>query len=258
VVHEVLRSAGAPLDAATRAFFEPRFGHDFSRVRVHADDRAAVSAQAVNALAYTVGFNIVFGSGQYSGGTRAGRQLLAHELVHVMQQDAAPVPDKLTIGSAHSAPEAEADLLSNAIDTSADGRELIARNSAPPANERPRLVANLAPGVFEKAPKPLLQRKLLVNPNDSVPMPPGIQGPPPPLTLAIQGLLGETCPDGHFQVNGTSGDVAPKDAKFCRQPPPKKPALSPANSSTPVGCGCVCDSQRRHSSGRYAAAGATR
>src|SRR5262245_44078336 len=53
IVHEVLRSPGQPLDAQTRAFMEPRFGHDFSGVRVHTDARAAESAQAVNSLAYT-------------------------------------------------------------------------------------------------------------------------------------------------------------------------------------------------------------
>jgi hypothetical protein len=58
IVHEVLRSPGQPLDAATRAFFEPRFGHDFSDVRVHTDARAADSALAVNALAYTVGHDV--------------------------------------------------------------------------------------------------------------------------------------------------------------------------------------------------------
>ncbi|HLZ34046.1 MAG TPA: DUF4157 domain-containing protein, partial [Nitrospira sp.] len=59
IVHEVLRSPGHPLDATTRAFMEPRFGHDFSRVRVHTDIKAADSARAVSALAYTVGYNVV-------------------------------------------------------------------------------------------------------------------------------------------------------------------------------------------------------
>src|SRR5882672_4470125 len=63
IVHEVLRSPGQPLDANTRAFMEPRFGYDFRNVRVHAGARAAESARAVNALAYTVGHNIVFGEG---------------------------------------------------------------------------------------------------------------------------------------------------------------------------------------------------
>ena len=86
VVHDVLRSPGRPLDAATRAFMEPRFGHDFGGVRVHADARATASARAVNALAYTVGQDVVFGAGQYAPETGAGRRLLAHELAHTVQQ----------------------------------------------------------------------------------------------------------------------------------------------------------------------------
>lgn len=85
-VHEVLSSPGQPLDAASRAYFEPRFGYDFSRVRVHADSKAAESARAVNALAYTTGSDVVFGSGQYSPMSSDGRRLLAHELAHVVQQ----------------------------------------------------------------------------------------------------------------------------------------------------------------------------
>src|SRR5215208_2264204 len=63
IVHDVLRSPGQPFDPATRASMEPRFGHDFSKVRVHTDTRASESAQAVNALAYTVGRDVVFGAG---------------------------------------------------------------------------------------------------------------------------------------------------------------------------------------------------
>jgi hypothetical protein len=85
-VHEVLRSSGEPLDSPTRAFFEPRFGHDFSRVRVHADAEAATSAAAVNALAYTVGEHVVFRAGRYDPASMEGRRLLAHELTHVLQQ----------------------------------------------------------------------------------------------------------------------------------------------------------------------------
>jgi len=90
IVHEVLRSSGQPLDSATRAFMEPRLGHEFSRVRVHTDTRAAESAQAVNALAYTVGQNLVFNQGQYAPGTLGGKRLLAHELTHVAQQSGVP------------------------------------------------------------------------------------------------------------------------------------------------------------------------
>jgi hypothetical protein len=87
IVHEVLRSPGSPLDRMSRDFFEPRFAHDFSRVRVHTDSRAAESAQEVNARAYAVGHDVVFGSGQYMPKNITGRLLLAHELSHVVHQE---------------------------------------------------------------------------------------------------------------------------------------------------------------------------
>jgi hypothetical protein len=90
MVKEVLRSPGQPLDSATRAFFERRFGHSFSAVRVHTDAKAAESARAVNARSYTVGRDIVFEAGQYAPTTREGRRLLAHELTHVVQQSRVP------------------------------------------------------------------------------------------------------------------------------------------------------------------------
>lgn len=82
-----LEGGGQSLPEATRAFMEPRFGYDFSHVRVHTDARAAESAQAVNALAYTIGHDIVFGPGEYAPATVEGKRLLAHELVHVIQQE---------------------------------------------------------------------------------------------------------------------------------------------------------------------------
>jgi hypothetical protein len=86
LVHDVLRLPGHPLDAATRAFFEPRFGRDFSGVRVHSDARAAESANHINGLAYTVGNNIVLGPSRFAPETAGGSRLLAHELAHVVQQ----------------------------------------------------------------------------------------------------------------------------------------------------------------------------
>lgn len=88
IVHDVLNSPGQPLDLATRAFFEPRFGQDLSGVRVHTDSRAGQSARAVKAHAYTVGSNVVFESGKYAPYTRGGQKLLTHELAHVIQQRA--------------------------------------------------------------------------------------------------------------------------------------------------------------------------
>jgi hypothetical protein len=86
IVEEMLREPGQPLDAATRTFFELRFGHDFSGVRVHTDENAAESAQAVGARAYTVGTHIAFAASNFAPSTDHGRRLVAHELAHVVQQ----------------------------------------------------------------------------------------------------------------------------------------------------------------------------
>ena len=86
IVHEVLGDPGKPLDTATRAFMEARLGYDLSEVRIHTDDRAAASALAVDARAYTVGHDVVFGTGEYSPSASSGRHLIAHELAHVAQQ----------------------------------------------------------------------------------------------------------------------------------------------------------------------------
>ena len=83
-----LRGLGTPLDPTTRSFMEPRFGQDFSNVRVHTDARASHLARAVNAKAFTTGSDIVFRSGQYNPTSPAGKHLLAHELTHVVQQQA--------------------------------------------------------------------------------------------------------------------------------------------------------------------------
>jgi len=88
-VEQALDSPGRPLDAQTRAFMESRFGHDFGRVRVHADERADESARAVEASAYTVGDHLVFAAGRYAPHTHEGRRLIAHELAHVLQQGGA-------------------------------------------------------------------------------------------------------------------------------------------------------------------------
>ncbi len=101
IVHEVLRAPGQPLDPTMRRFMEPRFGRDFSGVRVHSSARAAELAQAVGALAYTVGKDIVFGTGQYMPMTDAGQRLIGHELAHIVQQESfgAGLPQEITIGA---------------------------------------------------------------------------------------------------------------------------------------------------------------
>src|SRR5205823_1825863 len=120
IVHEVLRSPGEPLDRETRAFMEPRFGHDFSQVRVHTDDRALKSALAVNALAYTVGRDVVFAAERYRPGTVEGRRLLAHELTHTIQQRYAPKAERseeISLGSPESSHEHEAESASQSFGT---------------------------------------------------------------------------------------------------------------------------------------------
>lgn len=82
----VLQGGGRPLPSSSRRFFEPRLGCDLSQIRVHADARAAQSARDLGALAYTLGKHVVFAAGQYTPHSDAGRRLLAHELVHVVQQ----------------------------------------------------------------------------------------------------------------------------------------------------------------------------
>ena len=127
LVDEVIGGAGMPLEPATRSFFERGFGHDFSAVRIHDDERAARSAREVDAVAYTVGRHVAFDSGRYAPQTPGGRHLLAHELAHVVQQDGArpgapPVqcasvsPEaRLRVGPAGDESEREADRAADAV-----------------------------------------------------------------------------------------------------------------------------------------------
>lgn len=85
-VAEVLQSPGKPLDKKVQSFMEPRYGYDFSRVKIHTDSKAAQSAREINATAYTTGRHIVFQEGRYTPETDVGQRLIAHELAHVVQQ----------------------------------------------------------------------------------------------------------------------------------------------------------------------------
>jgi len=109
-VDRVLASSGRPLEPVLRQDMEQRFGHDFSQVRVHSGMAAEQSARDVNADAYTVGHNIVFGMDRFAPGTHAGRRLISHELTHVVQQASVPVvSSSFEIADAESASEREAD-----------------------------------------------------------------------------------------------------------------------------------------------------
>ena len=121
IVHDVLRSNGQPLDGSTRNLMESRFGRDFSRVRLHTDERAAESARSVDALAYTVGQNVVFGANLYSPKTRAGLSLLSHELTHVAQSENESAGQGIRLGSPNSAEERVAEHNETAASPSAVG-----------------------------------------------------------------------------------------------------------------------------------------
>jgi hypothetical protein len=131
IVAEVLNSPGQPLDSATSTFMESRFGHDFSQVRVHTDSYAARSAKAIDARAYTVGRNIVFGAGQFLPGTQMGRQLLAHELTHVVQQRRSPVPVVRGLGVAGDFHERQAGAVGDALMRGGDIAGLLGSGSGP-------------------------------------------------------------------------------------------------------------------------------
>ena len=157
IVQEVLGAQGQPLEPATRTLMEARFGHNFSQVRVYADARAAESARAVRARAYTSGSEIVFGAGEYRPATASGQRLLAHELVHVVQ-GGAERGGPLTVGAADSALEREAD-------KGAEGAGLITHTAArgllmrqptgkdEPAKEQAKAPGETAPKIDEKEEK---------------------------------------------------------------------------------------------------------
>jgi len=117
IVHEVLNASGRQLDSSAITFFNQKFHHDFSSVRIHTDARAAASANAVNALAYTVGNNIVFGSNQFNVNSAEGKHLLAHELSHTIQQQNAKLPSsgKLGISSPGDYHEQQAERMAHSV-----------------------------------------------------------------------------------------------------------------------------------------------
>jgi hypothetical protein len=115
ISHQSLNSSSQPSKSETLTFREPRLNHDFSQVRIHTDAKAAESARAINALAYTAKQNIVFGNGQYAPQTHSGRQLIAHELAHVVQQDNSWSCSVGGIDPPNSTQEGEARVVADAI-----------------------------------------------------------------------------------------------------------------------------------------------
>ena len=141
IVDQVLRSSGQPLDITTRLFMESRFGYDFSQVHIHANAQAAKSARAVDALAYTVGNDVVFADSQYATSTSVGHRLLAHELTHVIQQSGVSsggqLQGQLTINQPGDAFEQEADAATERIMAGAHASESLTSSGLAIQRETP-------------------------------------------------------------------------------------------------------------------------
>ncbi|HET9235417.1 MAG TPA: DUF4157 domain-containing protein [Candidatus Eisenbacteria bacterium] len=194
VVHDVLRSAGRPLDFGTRKLMEDRFGHEFTRVRVHTGPRAAESLRLVNAEAYSVGHAVVLGD-PFDAETPQGRAIVAHELAHVVQADrGSRVSRPLRFGGDNDSPaEREA--------------EQAAR----------QVVRGVPVGRLSADPGSSIQRKLRVkDPKKLIDNPTGtglVQGN----AETVQGYLRTLAPDGTPTVDAASGDVS-LAGDFCTTP----------------------------------------
>src|SRR5437868_3213011 len=165
VVHNVLSSSGRPLDTDTRSFMENRFGHDFSAVRIHNDAQAAESARALNAHAYTVGQDVVFGAGQYAPDSSRGRHLLAHELAHTVQQRGLQryASDLRLSNGAESHYEAEADraaALVNSTSINHAAAPLITHTPHSPIISREEATPGQTPPPTTAAPSPAAAQPL--------------------------------------------------------------------------------------------------
>jgi hypothetical protein len=168
LIASALAGAGQPLGPSLRAEMERRFGHDLAGVRVHTGDVAAESARAVQALAYTVGHDIVLGAGQ-DPESLPGRRVMMHELAHVVEHDAAPLPrgGSLVVGDLHDPAEHRADRLAGVAQRMADGEPGTAdagagaRLATPAADPANRAVVRRqpAPGAKTADPEPAIPTK---------------------------------------------------------------------------------------------------
>jgi hypothetical protein len=155
-VHETLSRSGQPLEPTTRSSMESRFGQDFSGVRVHTDSQAARSAADMNARAYTVGQKVVFGAGQYAPATAGGRYLIAHELVHTVQQrGTADYVQRGLLGDLWDSTKQTAGAV---VDTVADAGSSVVDTVSDVAGAAVDAVANVGWAAFEAvAPNELVQ-----------------------------------------------------------------------------------------------------
>lgn len=181
VVGEVLGSPGQRLEQPTRSLMESRFGQDFSHVRVHTDARAAESARAVDALAYTIGQDVVFGAGQFAPETTSGRKLLAHELAHTIQQgdDVADLNQSWRVGTPADASEREADRVADTVHQAggeSSGREMFPARQpfVPDLRVAPGTIQRQGDGTTPRTP-PAQTRQTPPARNQQTPSPPQSQ-----------------------------------------------------------------------------------
>jgi hypothetical protein len=183
-----MRGGGQSLAPSTRAFMESRFGDDFSQVRIHSDSQASKAARALQAQAFTRGQDIFFATGQYQPDTPHGRQLLAHELTHTIQQRGRwPTSQaRLVIDRPGDAYEREADHVAEMVLRQDHGQAVdsLAPAAGAPALQRQAMVATEAPSITEAEARALLdaeeQQDLAeVSPEETEALAGAEEGPPP-------------------------------------------------------------------------------
>lgn len=194
-VERTLRTPGAPLEPAPRAFMEARFGHDFGQVRVHVDTPAAESATDVHAHAYTVGQNIVFGPGQYAPHSDAGQRLLAHELTHVLQQGGGSASrcsqaSALSVSDPADAAEQEADRIADAVVVGAQD-DTIEVTSTVRGDAGPQIMRQLDPDGARRRDPDGLDEPLPQQDIDSLPQAGGLPAPLAAWKLAYPWEIGQ-------------------------------------------------------------------
>lgn len=143
VAARALQRPGSPLSTQLRGFFEPRFGHDLGRIRVHTDHDAVAAARALGAAAFTAGRHVAFGANRYDPDTPAGRRLLAHELAHVIQQRGDNTPSHQLASS-----------IGDQSDPAERAADAAAVAALQPSNRPVHVAPVPAPGVIRRTPDP--------------------------------------------------------------------------------------------------------
>ena len=139
--HDQARGGGHGMDHGTRTQMETAFGADFSGVRIHTDARADGLSQSLSARAFTTGRDVFFRQGEYNPGSSSGRELLAHELTHVVQQNGDGISRKMTVSEPGDVHEIEADQMARAVMQQERARSIDRQMTPPQEEEEQRPVA---------------------------------------------------------------------------------------------------------------------